>query len=360
MMRKLFQRFQGAYEPVLVLLIVAMAGLLIYALYRATGGGGGASMSIVAVFDDVTGIKERSKVLFKGMPVGTVREFIYDAKSDRILVRLDIEQKVQIPANVQPFLESSLFGEAHIALKTDKNAPTEQMLAAVAGDASRDTAKLHRIEGKRMSKAETLMPGFDGKAERALVGVTELTDVTKRAVLDFHKEISTRVAGPVQEAMDELRNIIKGPEGQADKGLAAELQRALDDLEKHSDSLNVLFNGRADGTSKGLIRTVEGVGGDWNTLVVEVMEGKDEAVQQLEEVSASLEKAGQAIARSESEVRKLGKASDKLGDASDSVKSFMDVIKVKPNSMVWGMNDQQKAMLSQPRPARRPSTGAGK
>src|SRR6266516_3861517 len=73
MMRKLLQRFQSAYKPVLVLLIVSVAMLLIYALYRATGGGGfGAGMSIVASFDDVTGIKERSKVLFKGMPVGSV------------------------------------------------------------------------------------------------------------------------------------------------------------------------------------------------------------------------------------------------------------------------------------------------
>ena len=38
MMRKLFQRFQNAYEPLVVLLIVGVALLLIYALYRATGG----------------------------------------------------------------------------------------------------------------------------------------------------------------------------------------------------------------------------------------------------------------------------------------------------------------------------------
>src|SRR5688572_9948904 len=103
-MRKLLQRFHGSYDAVLVLLIVAVAGLLIYALYRATGGGGRASVSIVAAFDDVTGIKERSKVLFKGMPVGSVRNFTYDKDTDRILVRLDIQQAGDIPANVQPFL----------------------------------------------------------------------------------------------------------------------------------------------------------------------------------------------------------------------------------------------------------------
>ena len=39
MMRKLFQRLKGAYEPALVLIIVGVAAVLIYALYRATGGG---------------------------------------------------------------------------------------------------------------------------------------------------------------------------------------------------------------------------------------------------------------------------------------------------------------------------------
>jgi hypothetical protein len=80
-----------------------------------------------------------------------------------------------------------------------------------------------------------------------------------------------------------------------------------------------------------------------------MMEGKDQAIAELAQVSASLDKAGNAIARSEGEVKKLGKASDKLGEASDSVKTFMDVMKVKPNSLVWGMNDKQKEMLSQPR-----------
>src|SRR4051812_31497771 len=143
-MRKLLQRFQNAYEPLVVLLIVGVAGLLIYALYRATGGGG-SGYSVVVTFEDVAGLKERSKVLFNGMPVGTVRKMAYDRAANRILVRLDIEKDVEIPTNVQAFLESSLFGEANIALKT-KETPSEQLLASVV-DRSRDLTKLYRIEG---------------------------------------------------------------------------------------------------------------------------------------------------------------------------------------------------------------------
>ncbi len=349
MMQKLRKRLQGAYEPALVLIIIGVAALLMYALYRATGGGGSRpATSIVAVFEDVTGIKERSKVLFKGMPVGSVSKLVYDADADRILVRLDIEEGIAIPSNIQPYLESSLFGEAHIALKTDKAQPTSRTLASVAGDSSRDITQLLKIEGTQVSKAEALMPGFDAKAEKAFVGVAELTDVTKKAVLDFSREMATRVSGPVSECITELKDIIKGPEGQADQGLAAELQHLVDEMESHSKSLDALFNGKTDGSTKGLIRTADDAGGDWNLLVAEIMEGKDEAIVELQGVSSSIEKAEKAIAKAGGEVKKLGSASDKLGLASDSVKGFMEVIKVKPNSMVWGMNDQQKAMLQQP------------
>lgn len=356
MMRRLFQRFQGAYEPVLVLLIVGVAALLIYALYRATGGGGGAAaVSIVAVFEEVSGIKERSKVLFKGMPVGTVRELKYDKATDSILVRLDIDNATDIPANIKPFMESSLFGESHIELKTDKEQRTDQLLVSVAGDGGRGINELRRYQGAQISKAETIMPGIKTKAEdalakadKAMVRVEELTNITKGAIMDFNEAVQSKVAGPVKECVDELKIIMKGPEGQADKALAAELQRAVDSIQKHSESLDTLFNGKADGSAKGLITVVNDAGGNWDTLVEEVTEGKDKAIKELENVSKSLEEA-----------KKLGKASDKLGQASDSVKDLMEVIKLKPNSIVWGMNGQQKAMLEQ-KPGPRPTTGAGK
>jgi ABC-type transporter Mla subunit MlaD len=356
MMRRLFQRFQSAYEPVLVLLIVGVAALLMYALYRATGGGAAAAeVSIVATFDDVTGIKERSKVLFKGMPVGTVRELKYDKATDGILVRLDIDNATDIPANIKPYLESSLFGEAHIVLKTDKDQVTDRLLVSVAGDSGRTIDELRRYEGEQISKAETIMPGIKTKADdalvkadKALVRVTELADITKGAITDFNKAVQTKVSGPVKECVDELQIILKGPEGQADKALAAELQRAVDSIQRHSDSLDTLFNGKPDGSAKGLITVVNDAGGNWESLVEEVTEGKDKALKELESVSKSLEEA-----------RKLGKASDKLGQASDSVKDLMDVIKLKPNSIVWGMNGQQKAMLEH-KPVPRPTTGAGK
>ena len=72
---KLFRLLRGLYEPLLVFLVVGAAAVLLYALYLALSGGHRDSLCFDASFDDVSGIKERSSVLFKGMPVGSVDDF---------------------------------------------------------------------------------------------------------------------------------------------------------------------------------------------------------------------------------------------------------------------------------------------
>jgi ABC-type transporter Mla subunit MlaD len=207
-MKRLIQRFQNAYEALVVLMIVGVAAVLIYALYAAMGGSG-SGYSIAVTFNDVDGLKERSKVLFNGMPVGTVSKMAYDKDANLILVRLDIDKSADIPTNVQAFLESSLFGEAHVALKT-KEKPTQELLASAAVEESRDLTKLYRIEGKALSKAESVMPGFN----QTMIEVKDATEVARDKLVEFSDEVTARLRGPVQNSLDELEKIIKGPEGQ--------------------------------------------------------------------------------------------------------------------------------------------------
>jgi ABC-type transporter Mla subunit MlaD len=94
-------------------------------------------------------------------------------------------------------------------------------------------------------------------------------------------------------------------------------------------------------------------------MVGEVTDGKSKALDEIEEMSKSLKNATDAIAASKVDIKKLGAASDKLGAASDSVNQFVDVVKSRPNSLVWGLNRDQKAKLNEP-PSRRSTTGAGK
>lgn len=369
MNRKIVRTLRGLYEPALVLLIIGSAAMLIYSLSHALGGGQSEKVAFDAAFEDVSGIKERSSVLFKGMPVGTVGLMRYDPATDKILVRIDIQKAVDIPANITPYVESSLMGQSNIALRT--NGPTSTSSELLASVVSRHRGQhpdmLFRVDGVRLSRADSLMPGLDARAEKAMtaaadamVQMKELATLSKEAVATLNKEMGGIVLAPIKECMEELRNFIKGPEGQSDKGLAAELQGVLDDLERHSSSLDEIFNGSKERNTTGLIQLSQNVSGDWSELSAAILDGKDKTVTELQKLATTLDKAGQAVGRSEAQFKKLGTASEKLGGASDSVKVFMDVIKEKPNAMVWGMNEKQRAMLEQQRAKHPQATGAGK
>ena len=282
MTTKFFRFLRGLYEPVLVLLVVGSAGLLLYAVYHAVGGGHGDSICFEAAFDDVSGIKERSSVLFKGMPVGSVGVMKYDPVTNKILVRIDIKKPRDIPANITPYVESSLMGQSSIALRTENTDAAQQLLAdAVSQHQAKSRKTLYRLEGVRLSRAESLMPGFDMRAQKAMT------------------------------------------------------------------------------TASGTMVEMKKLAGNWRELSSALIDGKDKTVSEVQKVVATLDKAGQAVSRSESQFKKLGAASEKLGDASDSVKGFMDMIKMKPNALIWGMSEQQRAVLDQQRARHSKPIGAG-
>ena len=236
----------------------------------------------------MSGIKECSSVLFKGMPVGTVGAMKYDPATDKILVRIDIKKARDIPANIKPYVESSLMGQSSIALLTETTGHTPHLLAdAVSQHQAKNHATLYRLDGVRLSRAESLMPGLDTRAQKTMIAAADAMMATSGAMVEM-KELAS----------------------------------------------------------------------DWRELSAALIDGKDKTVTELQNVAAILDKTGQAMSRSESQVKKLGVASQKLGDASDSVKIFMDMIKVKPNAIVWGMNNQQRAMLDQQRVRESKSTRA--
>jgi len=286
---KFFRFLRGLYEPLLVLLVVGAAGLLLYALYHAVGGRRG-DTCFEAAFDDVSGIKERSSVLFKGMPVGSVGVMKYDPATDKVLVRIDIKKARDIPANIKPYVESSLMGQSSIALRTETTAGAPQLLAdAVAQHQAKNRETLYRLDGVRLSRADSLMPGLDMRAQKAMTAASDAMMAASDAMVEMKKLAS-----------------------------------------------------------------------DWRELSAALIDGKDKTVAELQNVAAILDRTGEVVSRSESQFKKLGVASQKLGDASDSVKGFMDMIKLKPNAMVWGMSEQQRSMLDQERARHSKPTGAGK
>jgi ABC-type transporter Mla subunit MlaD len=271
MNRKFFESLRALYEPMLVLVVIASAALLIGALYYALKVGSRGGVRFDAAFNEVGGIKEGSSVLFKGMPVGAVGKMRYDAATDKILVRIEITKQVDVPANIKPYVEKSLMGQSNIALRTEQQTGTKELLADVvrrhqAGDKDR----LYRIDGVELSRLDAIKPGLDAKTDVAIEAATKTMHRTE--------ELAAQGNGALIKASEEL-----------------------------------------------------------------------------EKVTATLNQAGQAVIRSESQIKKLGSASEKLGSASDNVNGFIQVLKVKPSALVWGLSEQQRTMINQAPATRRPS-----
>src|SRR5271165_1250813 len=70
-------------------------------------------------FDDVSGIHERSKVTFLGIPAGYVKQLDYAPGNRQTAVKVEvvIDRKLYIPAAVRAYLEPTLLGDASIALR---------------------------------------------------------------------------------------------------------------------------------------------------------------------------------------------------------------------------------------------------
>ncbi len=186
MTTKFFRFLRGLYDPLLVLLVVGAAGVLLYALYHAVGGGRGDSTCFEAALDDVSGIKERSSVLFKGMPVGSVGVMKYDPATDKILVRIDIKKPRDIPANIKPYVESSLMGQSSIALRTETTATAPQLLADVVKQyQAKSPETLYRLDGVRLSRADSLMPGFDMRAQQAMAAASDAMKAASDAMVEM-------------------------------------------------------------------------------------------------------------------------------------------------------------------------------
>ncbi len=78
-------------------------------------------------FDDVSGIHERSKVTFIGIPAGYVKRLDYAPGNRQTAVKVEvvIGRKLYIPAAVRAYLEPTLLGDASIALRLPPPAPSD-------------------------------------------------------------------------------------------------------------------------------------------------------------------------------------------------------------------------------------------
>src|SRR5215831_5299174 len=114
-------------------------------------------------FDDVSGIHERSKVTFLGIPAGYVKRLDYAPGSGESAVKVDvvIDRKLNIPNGVKAYLEPTLLGDASIALRLPAPTGSDPGTAEQRPLAGKRLAQGAEIVGVRSTKLEAVMPGFD-------------------------------------------------------------------------------------------------------------------------------------------------------------------------------------------------------
>lgn len=253
-------------------------------------------------FDDVSGIHERSKVTFLGIPAGYVKQLDYEPgnRQTAVKVQVVINRNLYIPAAVRAYLEPTLLGDASIALRVPPSTD-------VAEDAtSTRLADGAEIVGLRATKLEAVLPGFDETMAKVQAfgtatgqHLTSIGEVIDRGVNGLNSVFLAKDAQgqtKIDQLITSLEGIINGPEGQKDQSIRGQLETIVGNLRASSESIRKLAD--IQGTEQGSLGEM-----------LHVFE------QTAKLLSADAESTQKLIA-------KMGRTSEAVTQASDQVKNL--------------------------------------
>ncbi|OYW76810.1 MAG: hypothetical protein B7Z37_07030 [Verrucomicrobia bacterium 12-59-8] len=224
-------------------------------------------------FADITGIHRNTTVLFAGDKIGVVDHIEHLTPANRILpsntvrVHVEVFEPTPIPARLKVIISAeSMLGEKHIALirmddedglltngaqltSTSMGSLLEMMLPG--GDAIfaniRDiTADLKKITDP-LGKGDASKKITDSLANiEAFTQELKTTFTGDGKTPGFGQKIHA-VADKLEDTATGIQEIVKGPKGAADKGLASRADSILANLESFSKELNQTIAGTPDG-----------------------------------------------------------------------------------------------------------------
>jgi len=243
-------------------------------------------------FTDITGMHRNTDVLFAGDKIGTVTRIEHLVPADRLIqsntvrVHVEVFEPTPIPAKVKVMISAaSMLGEKHIALiRLDDE---EGLLA--------DGAKL--TSSSLGSLLEMMLPGGDAIFANIRDITTDLKKITgplgqgdaTQQITDslanieaFTQELKTTFAGDgktpgfgqkINAVADKLEDtaigiqeLVKGPKGAADKGLANRADAIFANLESFSKELNQTMAGTPGG-KPGLKTRIEDITTDLHKML---------------------------------------------------------------------------------------------
>jgi ABC-type transporter Mla subunit MlaD len=262
-------------------------------------------------FDDVSGIHERSKVTFFGIPAGYVKRLDYAPGNRQTAVKVEvvIDRDLYIPATVRAYLQPTLLGDASIALRVPPPSAGDTDKTETESGTGPKLADGAEIIGLRATKLEAVLPGFDdtmskvealgASAGQRLSSIGEVIDRGVGALNSLFLEKGADGQTKIDQLIASLQLVINGPEGQQDQSIRGQLETIVGNLRASSESIRKLSD--LQGKEQG------GIG--------EVLRVFEETAKRL---SADAEAAQKLIG-------KMGHTSEAVTQASEQVKSLAQV-----------------------------------
>ena len=265
-------------------------------------------LSFTIRFDDVSGIHERSKVTFLGIPAGYVERLDYAPGERQTAVKVDvvIDRDLYIPADVRAYLEPTLLGDASIALRVPPPATGDKGDQSAESGAGPRLANGAEVIGIRATKLEAVLPGFDEtmakveaygtSAGQRLVSIGEVIDRGVGALNAIFVEKNSEGQTKVDELVASLQAIINGPEGQKDQSVRGQLEAIVGNLRASSENIRQLsdLQGKEQGSVGQVLRVFE------------------ETAKRLSDDAQIAQKL----------IGKMGRASESVTQASDQVRTL--------------------------------------
>jgi ABC-type transporter Mla subunit MlaD len=225
------------------------------------------SLSFTIRFDDVSGIHERSKVTFLGIPAGYVKQLDYAPGNRQTAVKVEvvIDRNLYIPAAVRAYLEPTLLGDASIALRVPPPAAGDASATEVGPKLADGT----EIVGLRATKLEAVLPGIDetmAKVEsygvaagQRLLSIGEVIDRGVGALNSLFLEKGIDGQTKIDQLITSLQGIINGPEGEKDQSIRGQLETIVANLKASSESILKLsdLQGKEQGSIGEVLRVFE-------------------------------------------------------------------------------------------------------
>jgi ABC-type transporter Mla subunit MlaD len=259
-------------------------------------------------FDDVSGIHERSKVTFLGIPAGYVTRLDYAPGERQTAVKVDvvIDRDLYIPADVRAYLEPTLLGDASIALRVPPLATGDKGDQSAESGVGPRLANGAEVIGIRATKLEAVLPGFDEtmakveaygtSAGQRLMSIGEVIDRGVGALNGIFVEKNSEGQTKVDELVASLQAIINGPEGQKDQSIRGQLEAIVGNLRASSENIRQLsdLQGKEQGSVGQVLRVFE------------------ETAKRLSDDAQIAQKL----------IAKMGRASESVTQASDQVRTL--------------------------------------